>query len=308
MAIAIGIDLGATAIKAMAFTVGGEVLAQTTTPTRDGAIEAGLPAWAPAVRRIVAELEAHAAGGEVRVGLSAPGLAARDGRSIAVMPGRMTGLAGFDWTTYLGRSVPVLNDAHAALVGEVWQGAARGARDAVLLTLGTGVGGAILSEGRLLKGHIGRAGHLGHLCLDPDGAPGIMNTPGTLEQAMGDCTVAARTEGRFTTTRALVEAASAGDAVAGRVWRRSLRVLACAIASIVNAVDPERVVLSGGITEAGPRLFDPLAAELDAVEWRPLEKRVTVVPATLGAWAGAYGAARSALDGAVSAPGGKASA
>jgi glucokinase len=121
--------------------------------------------------------------------------------------------------------------------------------------------------------------------------------PGSLEGAIGNCSVAARTEGRFTDTRALVEAHLAGDAEATRVWRRSVRALAVAAASIANAVDPELVVIGGGIARAGAALFEPLAEHLDAVEWRPLGHRVRVVPAALGDLAGAIGAARAALEG-----------
>ena len=121
--------------------------------------------------------------------------------------------------------------------------------------------------------------------------------PGSLEGAIGNCTVAARTDGRFTETRVLVEAHLAGDPLATRVWRRSVRDLAVAIASIVNAVDPELVVVGGGIARAGPALFEPLAEDLAAVEWRPLGRRVRVLPAALDDLAGAIGAARAALGG-----------
>ena len=114
-------------------------------------------------------------------------------------------------------------------------GAAAGSRDAVLLTLGTGVGGAIMSEGRLVEGHIGRAGHLGHVCLDPDGPVSIAGMPGSLENAIGNGSLSERSKGRFADTRALVEAHVAGDAEAGEIWLRSVWVLACAIASIVNS-------------------------------------------------------------------------
>jgi glucokinase len=248
--------------------------------------------FAEVVRALVAEL-----GHDCPVGISAPGLAAPDGRSIAHMPARMPGLAGLDWTTHLQRRrpVPVLNDAHAALLGEAWTGAAAGVREVVLLTLGTGVGGASLTAGRLQRGATGRAGHWGHISLDPEGPPSITGMPGSLEGAIGNCTVAARTQGRFTDTRALVEAHRAGDPLATRVWRRSVRDLAVAIASIANAVDPETVVVGGGIARAGAALFDPLAEEMARVEWRAAGRRVRITPAALGDLAGAIGAARAAL-------------
>jgi glucokinase len=176
------------------------------------------------------------------------------------MQGRLQGLEGLNWTDFLQapHSVPVLNDAHAALLGEAWKGAAVGYRDAVLLTLGTGVGGAILADGRLYKGHIGRAGHLGHICLNPDGPPDIVGTPGSLEQMIGNCTLPARSGGRFTLTRQLVDAHLAGDAQATEIWLRSIFNLAAGITSIINAIDPEVIILGGGIAQAGPALFDPL--------------------------------------------------
>jgi glucokinase len=165
----------------------------------------------------------------------------------------------------------------------------------VLLTLGTGVGGGALVDGRLLAGHVGRAGHLGHVTVDADGAPDIVGTPGSLEDAIGECTLAERSGGRFRTTEALVRAAGEGDRDAAAVWLRSVRRLACAIASLVNVLDPEVVLLGGGIARAGPALFDPLARFLDALEWRPLGTATPVVPAALGELAGAFGAARHAI-------------
>ena len=121
------------------------------------------------------------------IGLAAPGLAAQDQRSIRYMPERLPGLEGLVWRRFFraAQPVPILNDAKAALLGEVWRGAAVGAADAILLTLGTGVGGAALVDGRLLHGHMAAAGHLGHISLDPAGPLDIAGTPGSLEDAIG---------------------------------------------------------------------------------------------------------------------------
>jgi glucokinase len=146
MAVLGGIDLGGTQIKAVCLEAdSGRVLSRLTEATRDGELEHGVPAWATAVGRMVDALEREF-GRLDAIGLCAPGLAARDGRSIACMPGRMCGIVGFDWTERLRREtvVPVLNDAHAALVGEVAAGAARGRREVYLLTLGTGVAGRFM--------------------------------------------------------------------------------------------------------------------------------------------------------------------
>ena len=296
MSAIIGVDLGGTQIKAAAFSSDGRLLHQRTAPTEDAPGQTS-PQFAENVRTLVAELEARLDVRVGRIGVSAPGLAACDGRSIAYMPGRMHGLENLDWSHWLGCEVPVLNDAHAALLGEVWQGAARGLRHAILLTLGTGVGGAVWADGRLLRGHLGRAGHFGHVCLDPAGAPTIAGMPGGLENWIGNHNIFTRSGGRFTTTHELVAAYESGEAFAAEVWLPSVRALGCAIASLVNVLDPEAVLVGGGIAQAGPALFEPLQRVLDEVEWRPAGARVRLLPAALGEWAGAYGAAFAALGG-----------
>lgn len=295
----IGIDLGGTLIKAAAIDlVSGALLHKDTRATRDGEESVdGPPAWAAAVRDLVDVLEAQLPQSASVIGISAPGLADRESTRIRFMPGRLQGLENLVWSEFLGRdSVPVLNDAHAALMGEIWQGAARGMQDVVLLTLGTGVGGAIVSDGRLLRGHLGRAGHLGHVTVDFEGPPDICNTPGSLEDAIGNCTAGERFGGMFENTHALIEACQDGHAVATAIWRRSVRALAAAIASIVNTVDPECVLLGGGIAEAGDVLFNPLNDFLEKFEWRPGGHKVKILPAQLGEWAGTHGAAFFALQ------------
>jgi glucokinase len=299
MRTAIGVDVGGSRIKAVLVGEAGEVLAETTAPTNDGLPPVdGVPLFALSAKSVVKELCENAERAPDCIGIAAPGLAARDGRSIAYMPGRMAGLENLDWTRLLDRetAVPVLNDAHAALLGETKFGAARGVRDAILLTLGTGVGGAILADGRLLKGTIGRAGHLGHISLNPDGPLDIVHTPGSLEDLIGDCTVRRRSDGRFAHTVELLEAVRAGDDGAFSVWSRSVYHLACAIASLVNVLDPEVVVIGGGIAKAGADLFGPLERFIERVEWRPQGHRVKIVPAALDDRAGALGAAFHALD------------
>lgn len=293
---AAGIDIGGTNVKAVAVDAAGAVLARRTTETADGV--ATVKEWIEAARAALEEFEQQCGSGLVAVGICAPGLAAADGRSIAHLPGKLRGLEGVDWTRGLGWDgravVPVLNDGHAALVGEAWCGAAKGKRDVVMLTLGTGVGGAVMCDGRLLRGARGRAGHIGHMSLDPEGPVSITGMAGALEVFLGDCTVRERSGGRFASTAALVAAQQAGDAEATRVWLKSIRVLGTAVASCVNLFDPAVVVLGGGIAQAGAALFEPLAREMARVEWRLDGHGVPVVPAQLGEWAGAIGAARNA--------------
>ena len=293
MTAAVGIDLGGTQIKAVVVSEGGEVLRREARPTYDTGEDAHT--WAQTIRKLAEEL-----GSELPIGLSAPGLVARDRRSIAFMPGRLKGLEALDWTRHLRRTalVPVTNDAHASLLGEAWIGAARGLENAIMLTLGTGVGGAILADGKLLRGHLGRAGHLGHTCLDVRAAPDIVGTPGSLEDCIGNHNIRERTGGRFPSTHELIAAARAGDGEATRLWGESVRALACALSSFINILDPEAVILGGGIAQAGDALFEPLRAELDRLEWRPAGQAVKLLPAQLGEWAGAIGAAREGILGA----------
>ena len=286
----IGIDLGGTNIKIVVISSDGHVFDYLTCDTADAA-----GSWAQTIKDQLESIRNKRGTAPCHIGLAAPGLAARDERSIAYMQGRLAGLEGFVWQDFLGAPVVVLNDAHAALLGEVWQGAAKGFRNVVLLTLGTGVGGAVLVEGRLIKGQIGRAGHLGHVSVNSDGAPDIVNTPGSLEQMIGNYNLGERSGGRFTSTRKLVEAHLAGDNDATAVWLRSVFHLAAAVASFINAFDPEIVIIGGGIAQAGAALFGPLHKELARFEWRPRGHQVPVIPAALGEKAGAIGAAYHAI-------------
>lgn len=292
---ALGIDLGGSSVKAVLVNADtGETLRHSNVDFDPGAPMQ----WAEIIRQLLEEKEKHLAAPANFIGLSAPGFAAPDSRSIAVMPGRLHGLAGLDWTDFLARQqiVPVLNDAHAALLGEVWLGAARGFKDVFMLTLGTGVGGAALVDGKLLRGHTGRGGHLGHTSLDLDGPPDVCAMPGSLEVMIGNDNIRERTSGRFESTHALVAAHLAGDTEATRFWLQSVRALGCAIASFINVLDPETVVLGGGIARSGAALLAPLQKVLDEVEWRPTGQAVKILPASLGEMAGAYGAAFHAIQ------------
>ncbi|HVR28742.1 MAG TPA: ROK family protein [Thermoanaerobaculia bacterium] len=286
---AIGIDVGGTNIKAIAIDGAGRELDRYGAATPQDR-ERLVPAVGEIARRLgVADAS--------WIGLCSPGLAARDARSIVWMQGRMEAVQGLDWTLELAspRPIWVANDAHAATLGEAWLGAARDKSHVVLLTLGTGIGGGVLVEGRLLRGAIGRAGHLGHISLDPFGPPDICRTPGSFEDAVADSSVKRRSGGRFASTAELAAAVEAGDAQAASIWSRLVRSLAAAIASLINVVDPEVVVVGGGIARAGDTLFVPLRREMDDVEWRPLGDAVPILPAELGEFAGAIGAARHAM-------------
>lgn len=292
MSYAIGVDLGGTNIKAAAVGEDGSVLEKLTFETNDD--ESG--GWASKIRTAIKMMEERRDDPVTCIGIATPGLPAPSGRSVASVT-RLQQLHGLDWTDFLGSGgrVPVINDAQAALLGESWLGAAKGRRDVLMLTLGTGVGGAIMTKGRLMRGHLGRAGEVGHMSLQCYGPSDDLGIPGSLEAAVGNTTLRARSNGAFTSTRDLVEAHLAGDQLATDVWTRSVYKLACALASLINILDPEIIVIGGGIAAAGPALFDPLERYLDQLEWRPYGGRIPIVHASLGAYAGAIGAARNAL-------------
>jgi len=291
---AIGVDLGGTNIKVAVTSCDGEILSHLTHQTADDSTSR----WANTIKEIIAEIEGSRGGRAAWIGVASPGLAADDGLSVANMQGRLQGLQGLRWTDFLqsSRPVPVLNDAHAALLGEAWKGAARNYRYAVLLTLGTGVGGAILADGRLFKGCIGRAGHLGHISLNPDGPLDIVGTPGSLEDMIGNSTIKRRSNGRYSSTRALVEAHVKGDKDATQIWLRSVQALAAGLTSIINAIDPEVIILGGGIAQAGAALFEPLSSFMKRIEWKPMGHEVHIIPAALGDMAGPLGAVYNAMN------------
>ena len=202
MRYAIGLDIGVTNVKAAGVSPAGEVLFRQTFETH-----AESPDWPARVKARVLEFEESRGAAAEWLGVAAPGVARADGSAIRWMRGRLAEVQGLDWGKYLNRRrVPVVNDAQAALLAEVWQGAGRGMSNAILLTLGTGVGGAAMVDGRLLRGHLGRAGHLGHICLDIDGEKDIANTPGSLETMIGNYTIATRSDGAFKTTHEVVKA------------------------------------------------------------------------------------------------------
>lgn len=283
---AIGIDLGGTRIKAVVIDREGNLLHQRYAETRDGADKV----WKQVIKETVTELKAVVGEKDIPVGISAPGLPNADNTAIAIMPGRMDGLEGFVWSHHLGSPAWVLNDAVAAMMAEAGFGAAKGKKHVVMLTLGTGVGGAILIDGKPYQGAFGKAGHIGHMVIDDEGDCDVTGMPGSLEECIGNCTIEKRSKGKFNSTAQLVEAYRVGDEWAEEVWLRSIKQLAIGLASVTNILSPERIVLGGGITTAGKDLFEPLEKYMASYEWRAGGNRTEIVPAEFGDLAGAMGA------------------
>jgi glucokinase len=189
----------------------------------------------------------------------------------------------------LGLPAALINDARAFGLAELRLGAARGAASMIGLTLGTGVGGVFAIDGRVHLGHDGTGGELGHQTLEPDGPPCGCGNRGCLEAfARADRIAAAcgteTAEAAFQAARAADPRAIAGLALVGRY-------LGIGIANMIVVVNPDVVVIGGGISAAFDLLKGPIEAELrERVHTTALEG-VRVVPAELGTWAGAIGAA-----------------
>lgn len=286
----IGVDLGGTRIKAVALDPNGNILEQQYVPTQDS----NEAIWKQTIKDTVNALQGTLTEDFV-VGISAPGIPNEQNSAIAYMPGRLEGLQNFDWSSFLHHKTWVLNDAVAALMAEAKMGAAKDKKNVVLLTLGTGVGGAILIDGKPYQGNFQKAGHIGHIAVDSHHEPDVTGMPGSLENAIGNCTVQKRSLGKYSSTHELLQAYRQGDHFARWVWLSSVQKLAIGIASITNTLSPEGVILGGGITEAGDDLFEPLESFLSLYEWRPGGSRATMLKAQFGDMSGAIGAACFAL-------------
>ena len=288
----IGIDLGGTRIKGVAIDAAGTVLHQTYMPTNDGEGEV----WKGAIAATVRELRQKLGNSSTRVGISAPGLPNKQNTAIAFMPGRLEGLENFLWSEYLECPAFVVNDGVAALLAEAKTGAAKNSTNAVMVTLGTGVGGALLIDRKPYQGSFNKAGHIGHMVVDCNGDADVTGMPGSLEESIGNCTVEKRSGGKFSSTHQLLSAYRTGDPFARTVWLTSVKKLSLALASVSNLLSPDTIVVGGGIAEAGDDLFLPLQEWFDQFEWQPGGIRPSIVKAIHGEFAGAVGAACFAMD------------
>ncbi|MEL6192673.1 MAG: ROK family protein [Bacteroidota bacterium] len=292
--VAIGIDLGGTMIKGVLIREDGEILNQMTRHTNDAG-DASIFTWKEEIKKVVEALKPE---GEmdIPIGICAPGIPDTSHQAIAYMPGRLDGLENLNWADYLAeKHVYVINDAKSAMMAEHQFGVGKGVENLILLTLGTGVGGAIVIGGKLYDGWLNRAGHLGHLSQQPFGEEGIFNLPGTLEMAIGNATILQRSKGQFQNTHDLVQAYEKGDDWATLVWLESIKALAMGLSSLVNILSPELIILSGGITKAEDSLFRPLKNYMGLFEWLPGNLPTPIVKASFTSFAGAVGAAGFAL-------------
>jgi glucokinase len=288
----IGIDLGGTRIKGVAIDTAGNVLHQSYTSTNDGEGEV----WKAAIAATVNDLKQKINTDKIAVGISAPGLPNKENTAIGFMPGRLEGLENFIWQHYLQCHTFVLNDGVAALVAEAKTGAAKNSTNAVMVTLGTGVGGALLINKQPYQGSFNKAGHIGHMVIDSTGDKDVTNMPGSLEECIGNCTIEKRSNGKFSSTHDMLIAMRKGDVFAENIWLTSVKKLAAGLASVSNIISPDTIVVGGGIAEANDDLFFPLNKWFDEFEWQPGGIRPKIVKAVHGDLAGAIGAACYAMD------------
>lgn len=207
-----------------------------------------------------------------------------------------------------GLPVTLDNDANAAAFGEFVAGAGKGARDMVLLTLGTGIGGGIILNGELQRGAFDNAAEIGHTIVVPNGRPCPCGQRGCLERygsanavaerfiealrAGEDSPLKARVEaGEAPTSVDIARAARAGDPLAARIWDETCLYLAIACVNIQHVLNPECVVLAGGLIGAGEQLLTPVRAHFRQQAWQIARDHPRIEFATLGDDAGIIGAA-----------------
>ncbi len=306
----VGVDLGGTNIKAGAVSSGGEMLFRSRMSTD---ASAGPERVADRIGMAVRDCLEGVEGGRERtagVGVGSPGPLDPATGVVWAAPN----LPG--WTNVplrrmvqdrVGLPCEVENDANAASLAEQWMGAGRGAASLVLLTLGTGIGGGIVLGGKVWHGFGGVAGEIGHMSINPDGPRCNCGGRGCIEAYASAPAMVRRMReaiagGRRTTlsgqgeglsARAIHEAALAGDAAARENMRMTGFYLGVAICNIMNVLNPEVVVLSGGVAAAGEMLLRPIRETVEERTMEAVRRNVRICFAALGEDAGVIGAARA---------------
>ncbi len=310
----IGVDLGGTKLLAGAVDPALEVHYRATRP-------AAAPDLATLLERVVDEVSEAVSGAGApvaAVGFGIPSLMDQQrGTAVSTVHLPIVDVPFREvMMERLGLPVFVDNDANCAMLAEHRYGAARGARHAVLLTLGTGIGGGVVVEGELLHGAVGAAAELGHMVVDFDGPPCQGNCPnrGCLEALCSGSAIGrmgaevaaadpagglgrAAATGREISGALVTELAHDGDPAALACVRRAGEALGVGIANVVNIFNPEVVVVGGGVIAAGDLLLEPAREAMLARALRPSRDIVRIVPARFGAESGMLGAAVMALEG-----------
>lgn len=214
----------------------------------------------------------------------------------------------------LGLRAALDNDANCAMLGEHWVGAAKGAKNAVCFTIGTGIGGGIVVDGKLVHGASDVAGEIGHITIEVNGRRCGCGNDGCLEAYASGPAIARRAceaieagavseilgmagnDSAAITAQTVFDAAARGDALADELVRDTARYLGVGIANMLNIMNPEVVVICGGVTQAGDHLFVPLRREVMRRAFKPAVDACRIVPGALPGTAGVVGAARAWID------------
>jgi glucokinase len=309
----IGVDMGGT--KLLAGAVDEELsVHHRTRHTIAGLDQAAL---IDTVVQIVEEAREEAGEEVAGVGFGIPCLIdRRTGRAVVAINLPLADIRFGDvMAERLGLPVFVDNDANLAALAEHRAGAAQGTRDAVVLTIGTGIGGGLILDGRLYRGSVGSGAELGHTVIQADGPKCQGNCPnhGCVEVLASGTALAreatrlarehpesglaaATNEGYALAGPLVTELAHDGDAAAIEALELIGTRLGVALASFVNIFNPEVIVIGGGVMAAGELLLAPARAEMLARALPPSREEVRVVPASLGVEAGMVGAAAMAFD------------
>ena len=292
----IGIDLGGTNLRAAAIDRSGAMLGKIAGSTHLSAgREAVIADMVAAIHKLREQCGAQGLAG---VGVGTPGFIIMEKGVITGSP-NMPGFDNFpirdEIERQLGAPVALENDANAAALGEKWMGAGRNYDDLVLLTLGTGIGGGIISGGKVLHGFVGMAGELGHTTVSPTGNPCGCGNQGCLEKHASATAVVAMARmmglGDNLTSEAIYQLAAGGDERAKAVFVAMGQALGTALATLVSIFNYPLYLLSGGMLPAWDLFAPTMLAECRRRSFVFRNTDTRIEKATLGNEAGLYGAA-----------------
>jgi len=296
MEYSIGVDLGGTILRAAAIDHSGKILEKIASPTNS---EQGREAVISAIAASVVELRETLKEGRLAgVGIGVPGFILLE-RGYIVGSNNLPMLENYpvrdEIEKLLGTPILLENDANAAALGEKWMGAGREVNDLVLLTLGTGIGGGIISGGRVLHGHVGMAGEVGHITVYANGNPCGCGNYGCLEKHASATAVESMAKllnlGDNATAEDIFHLALDGNEKAKMIFTSMGRALGIALATLVNVFNFPLYLLSGGVLPAWEFFAPPMMKEIEARSFTFRNAATRVEKATLGNLAGLYGAA-----------------
>ncbi|MBV9761492.1 MAG: ROK family protein [Acidobacteriaceae bacterium] len=295
-AYSIGVDLGGTNLRVAAIDSDGHILDRVSVPA---VYEAGPEHVVTEIVSVIHKVRSQVAGYELfGVGIGVPGFIDIDA-GVVIGAANLPGFQGFpvrdEIQDRLGTKIILENDANAAALGEMWKGAGKDVKDLVLLTLGTGIGGGIIINGKVLHGFLGMAGEFGHMTVFPDGNPCGCGNCGCLEKHASATAIAAMGRmmhfGRETTSATVYDLATKGNERALLVFESVGRALGVAIASLINIFNFPLYLLSGGPLPAWDLFAPSMFSEVKKRSFTFARTGTRIEKAVLGADAGLFGAA-----------------